>query len=384
MDRPRDARDAAADRERLEALDAALADVAGLFDRDVVLTRAARALAHACGLDVVFVAEPLPDGEALMVRARHGDATGVLDRVVVPRGLGLGGKVLAQGHAEAVERYHESAAITHEFDWHIAREGIRRMGAAPLIGEGGIAGVVWGAYRSDGSFGSTALEGLERTGRRTGAALDAARRVEHLRETAVYAERRELSLRLHDSVGAMLFAIQAGVQDLARSLSADEALHAQAASIERHAADAAAALRASLEALNRSPEQLALSVALQADCRAFEDRTGIPAPLIALTADVPELAEARVEALVAGVREGLLNVEKHAGARTVAVTLAATPDRVTVTVADDGAGAPAGAADGSGLGLRTTTARLARLGGGARLERPDDGGAQLTLWLPVP
>lgn len=378
------ARDAARG-DRLLALDEALWQLAQTLEQQTIMRDSAAAIARACGFDLVFLAEADPRGH-LVVRSVYGARTRVLEDVVVPKGWGLGGKAFAHGSLQMVEHYLASRAITHHFDWHISTEGIHRMVAAPIVGRCGILGVVWGAHRDEGSFGTLATEGLERAGRSTGAAIEAASRARQLAQTAVHADRHELALRLHDSVGAMLFAIQAGVRDLAQSLSADSELHARARSIERQALDAAAALRASLQALDQPPERLELTVALEADCRAFEDRTGIPAPLIVLT-ELPAVTGARADALVDAVREGLLNVEKHAAARTVAVTIAAEDGRVTATVTDDGVGFTDEPLDDqrrrAGIGLRAIAERLGRLGGGMRIERPDGGGTSLVLWIDV-
>jgi signal transduction histidine kinase len=87
------------------------------------------------------------------------------------------------------------------------------------------------------------------------------------------------------------------------------------------------------------------------------------------------------------VREGLLNVEKHAGASTVVVSLGEVEGGVQVAVADDGAPVEAAGADGvpgTGLGLRMLVERAARLGGRVSLVHDEDGGTTLRMLLPAP
>ncbi|HXV93382.1 MAG TPA: ATP-binding protein, partial [Pseudonocardia sp.] len=88
-----------------------------------------------------------------------------------------------------------------------------------------------------------------------------------------------------------------------------------------------------------------------------------------------------------------LNVEKHADAGTVVVSLGSFDGGVQVAVADDGvprAGQVApdgrasgdGDADGTGLGLRMLVEKAARLGGRVSLVNDEDGGTTLRVVLP--
>jgi CheY-like chemotaxis protein len=98
---------------------------------------------------------------------------------------------------------------------------------------------------------------------------------------------------------------------------------------------ASLALRESLLALSASSPERALPVELAEHCRSFEARTGVPARFVQLGPVAPLDAE-RTALLTAAVREGLLNVEKHAGAGTVVVSLGTVDGGVQVAVADDG------------------------------------------------
>jgi signal transduction histidine kinase len=179
----------------------------------------------------------------------------------------------------------------------------------------------------------------------------------------------------------MLFTIGASVRRLTDGAAQDPALRAQLESIERQAAEAAAVFRESLQALNASPDDVALPVALRSDCRGFEDRTGIPVRLLVLD-DLPPLQAARASALAATVREALLNVEKHARAGSVLVSVFGARDGVTVAIADDGAGLASDPAHGHGLGLAGVAERLGRLGGYLTVGGNDDGGVTVRGWVP--
>lgn len=80
-------------------------------------------------------------------------------------------------------------------------------------------------------------------------------------------------------------------------------------------------------------------------------------------------------------QEALTNVRRHARADHVRVALDWEPDRLTLTVADDGAGAPAGGPV-EGYGLRGMHERLALVGGSLRVDTGPEGGLRLTATVP--
>lgn len=210
-----------------------------------------------------------------------------------------------------------------------------------------------------------------------------AERARRLAEVAVTEERRRLALQMHDTVGAMLFAIGASARKLVEEDGVPPQLRSRLVAISQQANQAVDTLRRSLRALYTPAQELPLDVAVSADCRAFEERAGVSARVIYLT-DVPHLPGPATRAIVDAVREALLNVEKHAHAASVVITVAARRGRVTVTVVDDGMGRAGSkrAKSGSGLGLSAAAERLGRVGGGLRLEDNEEGGLTVRAWVP--
>jgi LuxR family transcriptional regulator, regulator of acetate metabolism len=125
----------------------------------------------------------------------------------------------------------------------------------------------------------------------------------------------------------------------------------------------------------------ALGATLREDIGAFQRRSGTPAHLIVI-GDAPAIEGARTDVLLRAVREGLRNVERHAQATEVVVTLCTDGDGAEVSVQDDGAG-PREGSPSTGIGLRGLREEVGRLGGGLRLTRSDDVGTTLRVWLPV-
>lgn len=109
-------------------------------------------------------------------------------------------------------------------------------------------------------------------------------------------------------------------------------------------------------------------------------------------AELPTLSEEAVSALYRVLRESLTNVQKHAQASTVRITLgpvaaAGSKVRVRLVVADDGVGVDPGRLDRRAeghLGLRLLTDRLEGLGGQLVITSAVGHGTSVTAELPVP
>lgn len=357
------------------------AEVLRLLDRRTAFRSILEHLPDELGIDVAWIGEVDHTGNLVLahsVRTR----TDAIDGLVVPPGIGLGGRILQTGRSDWVPDYTVDADLINPFVAQVEREGLKGVVAVPLVHAGHIFGVLYGADRAETAYSDLTLKALEAAAARATSAAIVAERARHSAEIAVHEERRRLAMQLHDTVGAMLFTIGAGVRKLGDDLAHHPDLKAQLETIERQAADAAAVFRESLEALHAPPDSLALAVALRADCRAFEERTGLPVRLLVLD-DLPPLHSSRTTALVHAVREALLNVEKHAHASSVLVSLFHTRDGATVAVNDDGIGPPARRDGQGGLGLTAATDRLGRVGGYLTIGRNEDGGSTVRAWVPT-
>jgi LuxR family transcriptional regulator, regulator of acetate metabolism len=362
-------------------LDDHYVQVLSLLDRRTAFRSILDRLPDEIDIDVAWIGELDARGNIVLghaVRTR----TDAVEGLVVPPRIGLGGRVLHTGRPHWVADYPTAASLTRPFSTEAQREGVKGMVAVPLVHGGRCLGVLYGADRSEGRYGDLTVTALEAAAARAANAAVVAERARHSAEVAVHEERRRLALQLHDTVGAMLFTIGAGVRKLGDELSQHPDVRAQLETIERQASEAAAVFRESLQALHAPPDTAALAVALRADCRSFEERTGTPTRLLVLD-DLPPLHASRTGALSAAVREALLNVEKHARAGSVLVSAFRTRDSVTVAVHDDGVGPPAAGDEHAGLGLAAATDRLGRLGGNLTLARNDDGGVTVRAWVPT-
>ena len=365
----------------LSELDAQYAGILGLLDRAAVARRTVAAVPRLTGADLAWLGEPIAEDRMVLQHAVNSTA-GLVDGVVVPAGAGLGGKVFATRRPLWVSDYCRCEDISAHFKTRAGAEGIKAMIAVPVIAGDRLIGVLYGANRRDAAFGDRDARAFQQIADRMAVAQHAADRARHAAEVAVHDERRRLALELHDTVGATLFTVGAGIRQLGAEPGLDDRVRSRLAYLEEQAIEAAATLRRSLRVLSTPPDDVVLSVAVREHCRAFEDRTGVPTRMIALT-ELPAMSASRVTALADAARESLLNVEKHAHAASVVATIFAGGGRVAVTISDDGVGLPERAALEHGLGLAAIAEGLARVGGAMTVSVNDDGGVTTHAWVPL-
>jgi signal transduction histidine kinase len=370
--------------ERLSALDELLRERDGLLtvmDRVVALHGTARLIRLSVGADSGFVADLEAPAQAV-VRWTSGTRTDQLQNLVVPVGQGIGGRVLALGTAVRVDDYITSPTITHHFDAQVRHEGIGAMVAVPVVGQGGrTIALAYAAMRTSTSFGDSAVDKMQEIADQASIALRIADVAEASKADAVAAERQRVQSALHDSVGALLFLIGVQVRDLHQSVQDNPTLVDRLLRLESDVSAASSALRESLLVMTDTTPERALPVEIAEYTRSFEARTGVSTRFVQLATVAPLDAE-RTALLVAVVREGLLNVEKHGNPQSVIVSLGNADDGgVHLVVADDST-VEVTDSPTSGLGVRSLAERAIRLGGHVSLVRDEDGGCTLRCWLP--
>lgn len=214
-------------------------------------------------------------------------------------------------------------------------------------------------------------------------ALEESRRNEI--ELAALRERERLAREMHDGLGHTLAALSVQLEAVQRLYRVDpERASAQVDALKALTRASMAELRSSLAGL-RAPglEDRTFEPALQALCAEFEQRSGVKAAL-ALEGDLSSLPAAVTEALWRVAQEALTNVEKHAQAQQVVITLSAASHQVTLTVCDDGGGIPAGLLPLNGhYGLVGMRERVEGLGGELQVTQPPGGGTCVQARIPL-
>jgi len=246
-------------------------------------------------------------------------------------------------------------------------------------------------YTSDDLHCLTAL------GREAAAVLEAARHAEQERRTAeelraLYrqvvtareTERGRLSRELHDGV----------LQDLCAIARDLKALEAQSApdgtpfqSLSTRSNEAVQALRAICNDLRPPLLEQDLPTALRTLVETLDARSQAPVH-IEIAADALHLPDDVALAVFRITQEALRNALQHADASEIAVRLTQYPDRLRLTVTDDGRGiaggssAPARSVAEGHFGLAGMRERAAMIGGQLEVQTAPDYGTVVILEIP--
>ncbi|QVQ51561.1 sensor histidine kinase [Spiractinospora alimapuensis] len=209
------------------------------------------------------------------------------------------------------------------------------------------------------------------------------RYAERTRELSVAEERARMAREMHDSVGHYLTVINMGLANAERFRRArpDQAWE-EVADAKRLTQEALADTRRWVRALRPlSLEGRAGPEAMQALASAFSG-SGMDVAF-STSGEWPGLGEEAELVCYRVVQEGLTNAARHSAASRVSVSVECVPDRVTVTIADDGRGAPEEATE-EGWGISALGERLAAVGGALTTGNRDEGGFFLRAELPTP
>jgi signal transduction histidine kinase len=209
---------------------------------------------------------------------------------------------------------------------------------------------------------------------------------ESQREAGRLAERQRLAREIHDTLAQGLSSIVLLARSAETALPLGEPSAAARERIREMGATASdnlAEARRFVEAL--TPPSLR-DATLPEALRRIADGIG-PVPEVRLRIDgepYPLPVEAEV-ALVRLTQEALANVQRHAAAGQVAVTLSYLDDQVTLDVYDDGRGFDPEAAPAAGrprFGLHGMRERIAELGGDFAIESTPGEGTAVAVALP--
>ncbi|WP_037313275.1 sensor histidine kinase [Amycolatopsis orientalis] len=210
--------------------------------------------------------------------------------------------------------------------------------------------------------------------------------LDQAREAGVLDERQRLSQEIHDTLAQ-------GFTGIITQLEAAAEANGDPAEWQRHVGTAMALARENLTAARRSvralgPQPLAgatLPDALDEVSRLWGERTGVEVRFT--TTGTARALHPEIEATLLRItQEALANVEKHAAATIVGLTLSYMADQVTIDVRDDGRGFDPGVVVSSGeggFGVPGMRARVARLAGTLHLESEPGGGTAVSANLPA-
>ena len=236
--------------------------------------------------------------------------------------------------------------------------------------------------------------GLEALGAEVALALENLQLIDEVRRTSVLKERQRMSHEIHDTLAQ-------GFTSIVMSLSAAQLAHpktfSDSAPAQRHLELAQRTARESLAETRRlvwalRPEALdrhALPQALKKLVDEWSEKTDTEAHC-EVTGNQHQLLPEIEVALLRIAQEALANVQKHARANRVVLTLSYSRDFVALDVSDDGVGFDPDSPkvglqpqDAGGFGLTAMRERIEQLDGTFSVESTPGSGTTLAAELPT-
>lgn len=391
--------DLKAAEQRLEARVRQQAAIAELGQRalagvslDTVLEDATHLVARTLGAAQCEVAELLPDGERLRVRAVTGAPARRPDGIIPAAEDSLSWLALRSGGPVVVD---DVATDPRFADRPLpAGDGIASAIAVVVPHADAPFGVLAAASPSPHRFSGDDTHFLQAVANVLAAAI-IRKRSEDLRRwlleeltKAQDGERRRLSRELHDETRQSLWALVVGLDALE---TVAEPEHARDAAQRLHAIAARALDDIGRLARGLHPGALddhGLAAAASQYLHDFTASYGIP-----VEQGVENLEKGRLPpeveiTLYRILQEALTNVARHARARSVRVTLRRRAAAVELTVADDGIGCRVEPVRSprrpAGLGLHGMRERASMLGGEVTVASQPGGGTTVTARIPLP
>ena len=200
-------------------------------------------------------------------------------------------------------------------------------------------------------------------------------------ELAATQERNRLAREIHDNLGHYLTIVNVQIEAARLTLDTDPARAVDALTKAQDLAKKGlASVRESVSALRVSPVE---NRPLEDAIAELVNETGMDGltSVFQFVGDARPVEPKTALAFYRAAQEGLTNVRKHADASHVDVTLDFTrPDRIRLTVQDDGSGA---ADTSGGFGLVGIRERVQLLGGEFRVDTVPGKGFLLEVTVPV-
>jgi len=254
----------------------------------------------------------------------------------------------------------------------------------PLQLNGHSLGVLWVGRTSGACFTPIEHTGLEHLADQAVITLEHALMAARLQSLAVLEERGRIAREMHDGLSQVLGYLSLQTQTieaLVRQGNCAGAL-SELKQARGHIQEAQADVREGILSLRTTLSgQTGLVPALRQYVDEFGVQTGIQTTVVSDFSDEPCLSPLAEAQLMRITQEALTNVRKHAHAQQVEIRLRLTPQRLHVTVADDGRGFELLQVGQGHFGLQTMRERAESVGGRLTVTSGSTG-TQLEAWLP--
>jgi signal transduction histidine kinase len=205
-----------------------------------------------------------------------------------------------------------------------------------------------------------------------------------MQQLAVSEERNRLAREMHDALGHRLTVAVVQLEGAQRLIPKEpERAAVMVSNMREQLKEALAELRQTVADLRLSPtDDLPLAVALTRLTQSFQEATGLVIHNY-ISADLPDLPASHRHTLFRATQECLTNVQRHAQAKNVWLTVTMENGAITLAVRDDGQQGSPEIREGH-FGLQGLQERAQQLNGRLHLNPQNNGSAQVQLQLPLP
>jgi signal transduction histidine kinase len=252
----------------------------------------------------------------------------------------------------------------------------------PLVSERRLIGVTVAAAARPLSLDPAAATLLRLLGDLLAAGISTAYLRQELQGRAIERERLRLASEIHDGLAQDL-ALAMRELSLLESQPPAELADASAARLREAVASAHRVVRARLEDLLVSVPLGGVQAAVEDIC----ERRGRELPLdLETSGPAVDVSPETMAVVIRVLTEALTNAERHAAAGRIAVVLQLEDDRLSLVIADDGAGFTVDDAGGPGeghFGLTLMRERAHSVGGSLGVRSAPGEGARVSLQVPV-
>jgi PAS domain S-box-containing protein len=198
-------------------------------------------------------------------------------------------------------------------------------------------------------------------------------------------ERRHVALELHEDINQRLAALSIALNMLERELSGPpEAVREKLTVLQERTAALIDDVRQLSRQLHPAGiEHVGVASGLRSLCNDFSRKEDIAIQLV--TPDSPEQVSFDVALCLYRVtEESLRNIQRHSGAKSARVTLAAKKDGLRLSISDDGVGFDIDKAQpAQGVGLLSMEERVRLLNGSFRIKSHLRTGTELEVFVPL-
>lgn len=279
----------------------------------------------------------------------------------------------------------------------LLRHRYRGMIAVPLLAPGDkLVGLLVVAHQKRRRLSRNVVHEVTTAAAQAALALEYLRLIEEQAEMATFDERQRISREIHDTLtqgfaGIRMHLGAALEEDDPRQFASGRKARRQVELAERLARENLDVARDLVWELRPGPlERHPLGEALQRLGDDWSDRTGVEVRLL-VTGEPTDLTQEAQSGFYRVAQQALANVEKHARANAVTITLSYLGDLVVLDVLDDGQGFETcrlthGANGGQrpgGVGLVSMRERVERLGGRLVVESEPGRGTAVAVELPI-